>query len=468
MIKFEINENEEWDGKNLELKEQILLRPDTYIGSIRNEEKNTYIFDNESNKIISKTIISNAGIERLIEEILSNVIDNKIRSDEKDIPMKKIKIYLGKDKFTIWNDGYTIPIKNFKNTEKYNPEMAFFNLLTSTNYNDEKKRKTSGRNGYGSKLTSIFSTEFIIRTYNKEQRVLFRSKCINNMKHIFEPQIEKSPNLDKDEKKGFTEISWKIDFSKFEMKSYTKDILALFKRFCYDCAMVSNVPTYFSTDNEKEYLLPVKNLLSYASLFIKDEDIESDEDDEKEIKHKIKNKIKKELLYLSYKDENDNYSESVLIPSQENKFEHISFVNGCYTPSGGVHVNDWTEEIFRPIVEKINSKGIRKKDNDKKTKKKDDRYKINIGNVKDNFMIFVNSSLDKPTFKSQSKEELTFPRMKIKIEEKITNKLMKWSFVSKIEDMIKMKEFMSLKSTQTKKGEKIILKIGRASCRERV
>jgi DNA topoisomerase-2 len=449
-----INDNS-WEGKCLELHDQVLLRPDTYIGSTQNEEKTTYIYDNETNKIISKTITINPGVERLIEEVLSNVIDNKTRSDEKKIPMKKIKVYLGKDKFTVWNDGYTIPIKKFENSQKYCAEMAFCNLLTSTNYDDTKERKTSGRNGLGGKLVNIFSSSFEVRTYNKLQKTLYTQKCSNNMKNISPPIITKNPkDLNKDDLKGFTEISWKIDFSKFEMKSYTPDILSLFKRFCYDCAMVSKVPLYFSTDKEKEHLLPVKDLLSYASLYTNENDEENEGDEE------IKKK-KKEIIFLSSTDEFNNYSEVVLISSEGKGLENISFVNGCPTPNGGVHVNSWCEEIFRPITEKINTKGTRKKKEEKKEKKTKkitkERPKINIGNIKDNFIIFVNSWLDKPKFKSQSKEELTYPKMIVKVEEKIINKLMKWSFVSKIEDLIKMKEFMSLKTTQAKKGESIIL-----------
>lgn len=451
------NKNEllNWDGENLPLHDQILLRPDTYIGSNKNKKITTYVYNNEINKIINKTIITNPGVERLLQEILSNVIDNRVRSEEKQVPMKKIKIYLGKDKFRVWNDGYTIPITKFKNTNKYNIEMAFFNLLTSTNYDDTKERKTSGRNGYGNKLTSIYSNEVIIRTYNKTQKLLYTQKCLNNMYNIEPPIIKKKSevDLDRDDLKGFTEISWKIDFKRFEMKEYTDDIMSLFKRFCYDCAMVSKVPTYFSTDKEQEYLIPVKNLLNYASLFINDIEEEDDEENEKK-------KIKKEIINLSF-TEGKNFSEIVLIPS-ESKLKKIGFVNGCYTPNG-VHIDNWFDPLFRPIVDKINSKGTRKKkeetkENKKvKSKSKYERPKINIGNVKDYFMIFVNAWLDKPEFTSQSKVELSSPEMKIQVDEKSINKLMKWSFVSKIEEQIKMKEFLSLKKTQTKKGEKVIL-----------
>jgi len=476
--KKEIDPNE-WDGKSMELKDQILHRPDTYIGTTMNKERTDYIYSDEEEKIISKNIIGNRGLERFIEEILSNVIDNKTRSEEKGIKMTKIKVKLEKDnknniKFTVWNNGKTIPIKIFKGTNKYNPEMAFFTLLVSENYNDKNIRKTSGRNGYGAKLLAIFSKYVQIRTYDKNQKLLYTQTCVDNMSIINKPIIEKKSEvkLDKDELNGFTEISWITDLSHFEMKSYSEDILSLFKRFCFDCSMVSKTPLYFTGLNGKEELLPIKDLISYSSLYTKEkeEEVEDEEDDgeEKKKRKKVNETMSFSCVEKKTKknedgedEEYENISEVVLIPSNGKEFEQVSFVNGCYTPDGGVHVDEWVEQIFRPIVEKINSKGTRKpKEEKKKAKKKvvkKERPKINIKDVKNNFMIFVNSWLDQPRFGDQSKSELTYPKMTITVPEKNITKLMKWSFVDRIEQLIKMKEFMSLKTTQAKKGEVILL-----------
>ena len=44
------------------------------------------------------------------------------------------------------------------------PEMIFGHLLTSSNYDDNEKKVTGGRNGYGAKLANIFSNEFTVET----------------------------------------------------------------------------------------------------------------------------------------------------------------------------------------------------------------------------------------------------------------------------------------------------------------
>jgi DNA topoisomerase II len=44
----------------------------------------------------------------------------------------------------------------------YVPEMIFGHLLTSSNYDDDEKKVTGGRNGYGAKLANIFSTVLLL------------------------------------------------------------------------------------------------------------------------------------------------------------------------------------------------------------------------------------------------------------------------------------------------------------------
>lgn len=56
----------------------------------------------------------------------------------------------------------------------YAPELIFSNLLTSSNYDDDQKKTTGGRNGYGAKLANIFSTKFIVETADCKSRKHYR------------------------------------------------------------------------------------------------------------------------------------------------------------------------------------------------------------------------------------------------------------------------------------------------------
>lgn len=59
----------------------------------------------------------------------------------------------------------------------YVPEMIFGTLLTSSNYNDDERKVTGGRNGFGAKLCNIFSTKFVLETSTKEYGKKFKQVC---------------------------------------------------------------------------------------------------------------------------------------------------------------------------------------------------------------------------------------------------------------------------------------------------
>ena len=62
-------------------------------------------------------------------------------------------------------------------------------MLTSSNYNDNVKKVTGGRNGFGAKLANIFSTKFTVETGDMKNRKLFKQVFRNNMSIKEEPKI---------------------------------------------------------------------------------------------------------------------------------------------------------------------------------------------------------------------------------------------------------------------------------------
>lgn len=133
----------------------ILKRNDMYIGSAKNMTDEEWIFDD--NQIIKKEISYNPGFLRIFVEALSNVIDNVWRSQEESIVMDKINITIEDDMISVTNDGRGIPFTNYKDSDILIPELIFGHLLTSTNYNDQEERLTSGRNGLGCKCLDFYT-----------------------------------------------------------------------------------------------------------------------------------------------------------------------------------------------------------------------------------------------------------------------------------------------------------------------
>ena len=118
-----------------------------------------------STKFIFKNNIKiSDALVRIFVEILSNSIDNIHRSRDDGVEMNKIKITINREtnEISVYNDGASIPIYMHETENKPIPQLIFGDLQTSDNYNDEEERFTSGRNGFGAKLTNIFSVKFLL------------------------------------------------------------------------------------------------------------------------------------------------------------------------------------------------------------------------------------------------------------------------------------------------------------------
>jgi len=123
------------------------------------------------------------------------------------------------------NNGKGIPIKIHKDYNIYVPELIFGQLLTSSNYNDNEKKVVGGRNGYGAKLTNIFSKYFVVQTADKRARKKFKMVWRNNMSIKEEPEITSN-----EEREEYTKITFKPDLQKFGMERLEGDIISLMKK----------------------------------------------------------------------------------------------------------------------------------------------------------------------------------------------------------------------------------------------
>ena len=390
--------------KKLDPITHIIERSDMYVGSKKLKKIEEYIaFKNiDTFKIEKKYIESSPAILRIFIEILSNAIDNVERSKKSKTPCTSIKVNINKEtgETSIWNDGEIIPIEIHEEEKIYNHTLIFGNLMAGSNFEDTEERLVAGRNGLGSTLCNVFSKKFTVKGLDPNCQKVLEQTWTNNMREKTEPKIT-STKL----KTGFTKITYFPDFSQFDLKGYTDDIINLYIKYILDAAMLTKVKVYFN-----EELINIKDLISYAELY-------EPLTDEKLL---IKNK----------------QSEVLICTSTSNDFSHISFVNGIYTRLGGVHVDMWSEEIFRPIVEKFNKKG---------------KPQVNIKDIKQFFRIFIVSVIPNPEFSSQEKEKLEAPKILAEIKNSEINKILKWSFVTEIEDIIKMKEMTVLKKSEKKK-----------------
>jgi DNA topoisomerase-2 len=386
--------------------EHILTRPDTYVGDIKVQEEQMDIFDDDLQKIIKKNIKYVPALYKIFDEIIVNAYDHT----KTDTTCDTIKVNIDQDKneITVFNNGKGIDVEIHPQHKIYVPELIFGELLTSTNYDDNEARTTGGRNGYGAKLTNIFSTKFVVETVDEGRKRKFYQEFTDNMGKRTKPKVT-------DYKlKSYTQITFNPDLKKFGLASLSDDIIGLFKKRVYDIAGLGEKLKVFY--NEKK--IENNNFKKYISLYYPEEDV----------------------LF----DEQERWKVGVIYKA-DNNFEQKSFVNGICTYKGGNHV----EYIMKGIIKKI-KEAILKKNKD---------LKIKDELIKENLIIFIDSTIINPAFSSQTKEELKTKQADFgstyEMNEKVMAKVIKSGIVEQIIQMAKLKDQVILKNTDGKKTNNI-------------
>ena len=371
--------NDELNYERLDQRTHIVKRPDTVIGAIRPVDTEQYVLMSKT-KIRSKVIKISHGLMKIIDEIIVNASDQISRTREgkrkasvsKDI-VTEIRVWVNNDgEISVWNNGMGIPVQFHSKEKMYIPELIFGVLLTSENFDDTEKRTTGGKNGFGAKLTNIFSKVFKLKTTDQKRKKMFEMTWSNNMLEKSEPIITEFNASAEDAFVG-TKVTFLPDYEYFKMKGLTKDIISLIKRRVYDVVACSppDVKIYFN-----DTMVPVKSVEDYAKMAIADE------------YHGKIATFKKNRWDLAI-----GYSEGTM--------QQISFVNSIHTLNGGTHVDHVINQITKYIqttLEKL-----------PEFKDKSSKHSVKISEIKKHLFLVMASVIENPDFDSQSKEVLKTP-----------------------------------------------------------
>ncbi|XP_073346486.1 DNA topoisomerase 2-alpha [Pagrus major] len=342
--------------------EHILLRPDSYIGSVEPVTQQMWVYD-EDVGLNCRDVTFVPGLYKIFDEILVNAADNKQR--DKNMNCIKISIDVENNTISVWNNGKGIPVVEHKVEKVYVPALIFGQLLTSSNYDDEQKKVTGGRNGYGAKLCNIFSTKFTVETACKESKKTFKQTWYDNMGRTGDANLK---SFDGEE---YTCITFRPDLPKFKMSILDKDTVALMTRRAYDIAGASKgVRVFF---NGKR--LPVSGFRSYVDMYVKD-------------------KVDEVGNTLTVVHEIVNERWEVCLTMSEKGFQQVSFVNSIATTKGGRHVDYVADQVVAKLIEVVK-------------KKNKAGVAVKPFQVKNHMWLFVNSLIENPTFDSQTKENMT-------------------------------------------------------------
>jgi len=346
-------------------REHILELPDTYIGSTDTHAEQRWVFDGA--KMVYKAVDFNPGFYKLFDEILVNARDALVRSTTEAgrTPIKHIDITVAENplKITVENDGDGIPVEMHPTEKVWAPELIFGHLLTSGNYAKGEEKIVGGKNGYGAKLTNIFSTSFTVETRSVKHSQKYSQTWTNNM------SVAGKPSVKADKAKGFVRVTYEPDVARFPGLNVA-DMVTVLKTRAVELAALAGKDVKVSYNGAA---IATNTFEKYTRLFVKDG------------------------AAIAYERCGDRWEVAAVMAKQlfedvpEEK--HVSFVNGIHTKKGGKHVDKVVSTVIGDFCEVAAKKKV----------------VIKPAQLKDSVIFFVAATIVNPAFDSQTKETLTTP-----------------------------------------------------------
>ena len=324
--------------------EHVLTVPSRYIGSISRTTRDDYTL-NENDQIIGKEITFVPAFITLFREVISNSVDEFIRTDGKFANKIDVSISNNRKTISVLDNGRGLPHQIEEKTGEPCSVVAFTKLKAGTNFTE--KTTSIGQNGEGVSLVNIFSKEFIVETSDGIKKTFL--KCVDNLSK-YEFKLTKNNSQ-------FTKIVWTPDFKRLNMESIDDTHFNLIRKILLDMSMC--YPGITFTFNKKR--VPVKSFKDYVK------------------------------LYGDHPSEVFTFGniDIAILPAYD--YAQISWVNGIFTRRGGIHVETmvyYTVNEYRNLVSKKYSD-------------------IKPFDIKNKLFFIVNfRNVVGPRFDSQTKEEL--------------------------------------------------------------
>lgn len=400
----------------LEQRDHVLLRPDTYTGSINPTTDDQWILTTtqsaEATQQVQRKLTTYIPtMYKIFDELLVNAIDQSVLDDTLDV----IKVEINDEEgwISVMNNGKGIPIEMHTEHKIWIPEMIFGHLLTSSNYNDSEERVTGGRNGYGSKLTNIWSSKFILEVIDPsvasgEGGKKYKQVFEDNMSVIHKPKISNATITT-----GRVSIKFYPDFKRMggvDRLSRAVPLNLLMKRV-YDTAACTD-------DRVKVYLngtqLKIKSFDKYIDMY-------------------IGKKVDTPRVFEA------RPRWSVCVAPAET-FKSVGFVNGVAC-NRGTHIDYIVGYLIKKITEYITTKHK--------------NIKLKPAFVKEHLFVFVKCTIVNPSFSSQTKDECTTRAnafgSRCELSDSFIKQVTKLGIIDEIINLAKFKELKELNKTDGRK-----------------
>ncbi|KAF7094248.1 hypothetical protein CFC21_096574 [Triticum aestivum] len=284
--------------------EQILLRPDTHVGSVEKHTQTLWVY--KEGAMVHSPVTYVPGLHNIFDEILVQAADNLQRDPSMD--SLRVDIDVERCCISVYNNGNGMPVEIHQEEGLYVPEMM--------------------RMSYGAVLANIFSTEFVIETADGRRQKKFKQVFSENMGKKSEPEITECEPSD-----NWTRVTFKPDLAKFNMTVLEDDAVALMRKRVVDMAGTLGETVKVELNGEK---LSAKSFSDYVQLYIDSASKEGIE------------------LPRIYQRVNDRWE--VCVSLNEGQFHQVSFVNRIATLRGGTHVDYVADQIANHVMGVVNKR----------------------------------------------------------------------------------------------------------------
>jgi DNA topoisomerase-2 len=334
-----------------------------------------------------RSLLHSPALLKLVDEILVNAADNRHRKKGMTYIDINAVYKKGQLKVSIENDGASIPIEMHPKENMYVPQLVFGNLLTGSNFDDNKASVGGGRHGYGAKLTNIFSRSFEVQICNMKTKQLYTQDWKDNMSVVSEAVISATTK----QKSDFTKISFAPDLKRFNLSSkeieaaVIENTILLIRRRAFDIASCvgSKIAVTFNAKR-----VPISSFKEYMGLFPAVVEDVTDADEVEACSRVFRTQVSARWeLGLKRVAASD----------------HMSFVNALWTSRGGSHVQAVVNQVTKYLEEAVQT-GLSK---GKKSEAKTYSSSSVLTAIRSKLFVFLNCLIENPTFDSQGKDFLT-------------------------------------------------------------
>lgn len=324
------------------LRDYMSLRKNVYIGNCTTNLIDFWIIEND--KLIYKKIPFNEGYFKLIDEIISNSVDENIKTNGKF--SKNIDVEFDSDRYiTVTDTGRGIPFQKDKESGVYQIKLAFCDIHTGSNW---ERSLSIGMNGIGASAVNYLSSHFEV--FSCDGKWMAHLVCKNRCESV-------SLNSKKYNIRG-TKVKFKIDENEFDGISEVPNSIIeslLYKRLV---ELKTAYPNINFTFNLQPITKKITDFIDFDGQIIE----------------------KKNVAVGVYYNHNGDVDD-------------ISYVNGLYTFRGGSHLKYFKNYFIEYVREKFS--------------KKYKDVQIKNSQIANKFIFYVSlNSFEKAEFDNQNKTRL--------------------------------------------------------------